>query len=185
MGHIEAISASERAIANVPKIENSIPQTREAGPPLRRPAWNPLYRSHISNAIVSIDMMHPPSNRFPRCEQCNRQGENRQRSEVPLIRLSTPDFPDSAQRNHTFISIGPPILFITTSFCSGSDFVRLVRCERLGVDAILPISKIVSGDMIIAMPAAKEVRIGALAQIAVAAQTGARLRQFRCEYRQT
>jgi hypothetical protein len=42
IGHIEAISAKERANAIVPVIDNSIPQTRDAGPPFINPGVKPL-----------------------------------------------------------------------------------------------------------------------------------------------
>lgn len=48
IGHIEAISARERASAIVPEIENIIPHTRADGPPFRRAGANPLERNSKS-----------------------------------------------------------------------------------------------------------------------------------------
>ena len=42
IGHIDAISAKERANAIVPVIDNSIPHTKLAGPPFINPGANPL-----------------------------------------------------------------------------------------------------------------------------------------------
>jgi hypothetical protein len=42
MGHMEAISASERTRHNVPEAEKSMPQTSAVGPPFWRPSWKPL-----------------------------------------------------------------------------------------------------------------------------------------------
>jgi hypothetical protein len=44
IGHIDAISAKERAKAIVPVIDNSIPQTRDAGPPFSNPGVSPLQK---------------------------------------------------------------------------------------------------------------------------------------------
>jgi hypothetical protein len=43
IGQIEAISANERAKAIVPVIDNSMPHTRDDGPPFIKPGVNPLY----------------------------------------------------------------------------------------------------------------------------------------------
>lgn len=42
IGHMDAISAKERAVAMVPVIESSIPHTKDEGPPFIKPGANPL-----------------------------------------------------------------------------------------------------------------------------------------------
>ena len=44
IGHIEAISAKDRAVAIIPVMERSIPHTRDEGPPFCNPGVNPLNR---------------------------------------------------------------------------------------------------------------------------------------------
>lgn len=58
MGQMEAISASERARHVVPEAENSMPQTREVGPPLRRPSWKLVATpSHDERRVMDMPRM--------------------------------------------------------------------------------------------------------------------------------
>lgn len=61
---MEAISASDAAIANEPIHAITVPHTNDVGPPLRRPAWKlTATDSHDAcklapNAIVGMKLMY-------------------------------------------------------------------------------------------------------------------------------
>ena len=60
---MEAISASERAIDNVPVSDNKRPQTREDGPPFNRDEESVLARpSHDASSVTERARMERESN---------------------------------------------------------------------------------------------------------------------------
>jgi hypothetical protein len=149
MGHIEAISASERAVAITPVIDSSIPHTSDAGPPFVKPGENPLcFRSasipvqpelassHLatdsheaSNVMDSASIERDPKLRF-----------NTDCSAVNLVGAKLKGF-----SLLTFNCCGLPIVFIKwpPTLCSTSDRGRLRVCwndmESRGEGDLLPI----------------------------------------------
>lgn len=60
---MEAISASEKAIANVPVSDNKSPQTNDDGPPFNSDAENVLARpSHDASRVTERARMERESN---------------------------------------------------------------------------------------------------------------------------
>ena len=86
MGHIEAISASERAVAITPVIDSSIPHTSDAGPPLVKPGEKPL---SVGSASIPVQRELASSHLATDSQEANNVMDSASMERDPKLRFNS------------------------------------------------------------------------------------------------